>query len=158
MTFKWFKYVCINFVWVLICIYFSYFVLFLIKINDWHSLFNKCRESLLEYLYIIIISCSSSSCFCAWLNPINHSLFVTIKEKYEDHICILPHNALPSILIILVSWESINEEVLLVPTVLLHCFFNKRDCNIDRNNLSLHNNIINQLTVRAATISLHSSQ
>ena len=66
----------------------------------------------------------------------------------------LSHNFDPSLLVVFVSWEAVNEELLVGPPVLLHGLFYQVDSDLDWNNFSLQDNIVDQLAIWGAAISL----
>ena len=65
-----------------------------------------------------------------------------------------PHNFIPTLLVVFIPGESIDKELLGVPSVPLHSFLDEVDSNLDWNNLALKDDAVNQIAIWGATVSL----
>jgi hypothetical protein len=60
---------------------------------------------------------------------------------------VFAHDVNPSLLVVLIPWETINQELLGAPPMLLHSFLDQLDRDFDWYNLTLKDDAIYQLAI-----------
>jgi hypothetical protein len=112
-----------------------------IEFNDGHGFVSEGSESLTKGLNIVVVS---STGLRSLLNALNHGIFVSVKENTEGDVNWIAQNALPTILVILIAGEAIDQEALLIPSMLLHASFQELASDINRDDLTLNDVLIDQ--------------
>ena len=64
------------------------------------------------------------------------------------------HDLVPTALVVLVPGESIDQELFLVPAMLLHGLLDQVDCDLYWHYLALKDDAVNQISVWGPAISL----
>ena len=64
------------------------------------------------------------------------------------------HDLIPTLLIVLIPGESVDQELLRAPAMLLHCFLNEVDSDLNWNDLALKDNTVDQIAIWGTAISL----
>ena len=52
------------------------------------------------------------------------------------------HDLIPTLLIVLIPGESVDQKLLSAPAVLLHCFFNEINSDLNWNDLAFKDNTV----------------
>jgi hypothetical protein len=75
---------------------------------------------------------------------LNHGIFICVKENTERDIDRGAKDLIPSIKVVLITRESINQEALFVPSMLFHTLLQQLACNLYWNDLSLNDALVDQ--------------
>lgn len=86
-------------------------VLLLVVIDDWQGVIDECLEALLQTLLVVVGSVAAQASLQATLHA---DLFLALEHQHELQINLLGHLLVPSVQIVLVPWESVDQEVVLV--------------------------------------------
>lgn len=154
LSFKSFFNLIINNLWGLSSVNSLHLVLCLIKLDDGHTLLLENGKPFLEHLNVVIVPCCVSGCGGSCLDTSDHCLFCAFEEKHEFHIGVFAHDLEPSLIVVLISGEAIDQVLFIGPPVLLHSFFNQLDCDLDWDNFALEDDAVNQIAIWRTAISL----
>ena len=104
---------------ILSSVYFSALIFLGKHIDDW-LLFSIEVVKTLQQAFSIIVD--SSWRFSSFHDPIAHFFFWNIKMEDAFEVDFVTHYLVPTVQVVLVSWEAINQEKLF-PASLFHCCF-----------------------------------
>jgi hypothetical protein len=87
-------------------------ILGLVELHNWNALFLKNSEPLLKHLDVVVIALLVPSCGTSCCDSLNHGLLGALQEEDEAHVSVFTHDLNPTFLVVLISWETVDEELL----------------------------------------------
>ena len=148
------EHVCVHLVWLVVRVNLPDFVVFFVKFDDWHGLLPKHVEPLLQDFHVVIVSLLVARTLPSLLDSRDHGLLGAVQEEHKLHVSRVAQNLFPTVLIVLVAGKSVDQELLLGPSVLFHSFFDQVDSDFYRHDFAFEDDAVDQLAVGAAAVSL----
>ena len=60
----------------------------------------------------------------------------------------------PARLVVIITWETVDEELLGRPAVVLHCLLDQLDSDLDRHDASFDDDLVDKFSILAAAVTL----
>ena len=79
-----------------------------------------------------------------------------IKEENKGHFDTLTHDLLPACVVVFIAWETVYQVLMRIPASLLHGGLDQVNGDGDGHDFSFLDDVINQLAVLRARVTLQS--